>query len=286
MKQSGLGESTMKNKLMPMRSIASIGEDLVALSKMNQLGRLEATTSILSDARSGNVATNKIATNKSLFKNEYIIVFENFIMVPFDPNSESDYKEYRSIVMDEEIMKTVSVFNCKVPSEEEARKSYDALTEINRISDIPLSYKIISSDGDLMGVIMPAILEKDKDGKAIIMDFGHLFKKHYRGHSALIANSVLRKQCFKKYGCQKVIASSFHDNYNSQAIALRLGFEYIGLIKKDEGKLLINIFELTKEKFLATEFKTVKIKNLKSYIDSMPNNSSHQYFIKPFCIRN
>ncbi len=216
---------------------------------------------------------------------KYIFSFESFNMVPFNPDSEADFSDYKIIVMDEEIMQTVSLFNCSVPSEEEAKKSYEKLTEINKISDIPLSYKIMTKDSDIMGFIMPAILKKDQDGNAVVLDFGGLFRQKYRGSTALMASSIIEKQCFNVRTIDKLVASALSDNYNPQAIFLRLGFEYAGQTKKSDDGKAINVFELTRKKFSFPDFKPARIKGIKEYIDKMPEMlPSSSDFIKPFCL--
>jgi len=173
----------------------------------------------------------------------------------------------------------------KLLSEEEAKKSYEKLTEINKISDIPLSYKIMTKDSDIMGFIMPAILKKDQDGNAVVLDFGGLFRQKYRGSTALMASSIIEKQCFNVRTIDKLVASALSDNYNPQAIFLRLGFEYAGQTKKSDDGKAINVFELTRKKFSFPDFKPARIKGIKEYIDKMPEMlPSSSDFIKPFCL--
>lgn len=272
---------------MPLRSIAAVGEDLVAATKINQLEQLHAITSILDDARNLEKFSklgNPVFTKS--FKNEYIISFENFSMIPFDPDSESDYQDYKAIVADAEIMKTVSVFNCGVPNESEARKAYQALTEINHISQAPLSYKVIANDGEVMGLIMPAILQKHENKKASVLDFGCLFKKKYRGNAALIVCSAIAKQSFQVPEITKLVTSALSNNYNPQAIFLRLGFEFVGQTrKKGNEDHIINVFELTRERFNSGKSREVKIRDIRSYIDQISSNFSGGNFLKPFCVR-
>lgn len=277
----------MKDKLMPLRSIAALGEDLIAATKVNQLKQLHAINSMLGEARNSEKFLNSEdpLNAKSNFKNEYILSFENFKMLPFDPDSELDYQEYANIIFDPEIMKTVSVFNREIPTKEQAKKTYEALTEVNRLSPIPLSYKVISNDGDLMGLIMSAVLEKDEGGKVMVVDSGHLFKKKY-GHYALSVGSVLIKQCFKNANCAKMVVSALSDNYNAQAVILRLGFKHVGQVNKKEGELLINVFEISKGDFFSNESKKVRIHDLRNYIDSMSRDFSRGDFTQPFCTKH
>lgn len=220
-------------------------------------------------------------------KSEHVFSFENFTMVPFDIISKKDYEDYKSIVTDEDIMKTISLFNCKVPDDEkEIQRTYDILTEVNRLSDVPLSYKVISNDGELMGLIMSAILEKDANGEPAVVDFGHMFKKEYRGTVPLVVSSVMAKQSFKSRSVKRIIATAIADNYNAQAIILRRGFDCIGQLKKGNNGPLVNIFELTKERFFSGI--GVRIKDIKNYIDEMSkkfSNGTSQTLIKPFCTR-
>ncbi len=220
---------------------------------------------------------------------QHIIHFDNFTMVPFDPESKTDYEDYKAIVTDDEIMKTVSLFDCRsAKSEEEIESTFKILTEANRISMKPLSYKVIKKTGELMGFIMAAVLEKNQNGEPEVLDFGYMFKKEYRGTVPLIVSSVMAKQSFSISSVQKIIATAISDNHNSQAIILRRGFEYVGQIKKDNGPT-VNVLELTKAKFLSTGT-GIRMKDVRKFIDEKSKQMaleriSSQSYVAPFCAR-
>lgn len=272
---------------MPTRAIGAV-EEFAVTNQLNQLEQFQAITSMLDVARNAEqfMTMGALTANKSGYMDDYSISFENFVMLPFDPSSEEDYQDYKAIVSDAEIMKTVSVFNCRTPSDFEARKAYTALTEINKISPVPLSYKILSKENEVMGLIMPAILEKNSDGKATVLDFGCLFKRKYRGNAALIVCSALAKKSFELPEIKKLVTSALSDNYNPQAIFLRLGFEYVGqTVKKGNDEHVINVFELTRDRFFSGKSKEVKIRDIRNYIDGLAKNFSGRDFLNPFCVR-
>lgn len=274
-------------KVLPLRAISAV-EDGMSLVNLNQMEQFQAISSMLEVAKNAEqfMKIGALTANKSGYMDDYSISFENFAMVPFDPNSESDYQSYKEIVSDAEIMKTVSVFNCRTPSDFEARKAYSALTEINKLSPIPLSYKIIANDGEVMGLIMPAILEKNSDGKPTVLDFGCLFKRKYRGNAALIVCSAMAKKSFELPEIKKLVTSALSDNYNPQAIFLRLGFEYVGqTIKKDNEGHVINVFELTRDRFFSGKSREIKIRDIRNYIDGLAASFNGRDFLKPFCVR-
>lgn len=274
-------------KVMPARGIGAV-EDLAVTNQLNQFEQFQAITSMLDVARNAEqfMTIGALTANKSGYMDDYSISFENFVMLPFDPNSSEDYQIYKEIVSDAEIMKTVSVFNCRTPSDIEAKKAYSALTEINKLSLVPLSYKIVSKENEVMGLIMPAILERNSEGKPTVLDFGCLFKKKYRGNAALIVCSALAKKSFELPEIKKLVTSALSDNYNPQAIFLRLGFEYVGqTVKKGNDDHIINVFELTRERFFSGKSREVKIRDIRNYIDSLAESFAGRDFLKPFCVR-
>jgi hypothetical protein len=276
----------MKNKVMPLRAMSAIEGGMSSVG--SQFGQLHTINSIIDAAKNfrKNMNFGGLKFSKAGFMNEHVIKFENFSMVPFDPASQSDYEDYKSIVSDAEIMKTVSVFNRRVPTESEAQKVYNTLTEVNKLAKIPLSYKVVASDGDVMGFIMPAILERNSEGRASVLDFGCLFKRKYRGNAALIVCSAIAKQSFLLPEIKKLVTSALSDNYNPQAIFLRLGFEFVGqTMKEGNDGHTINVFELTRDRFFSGKLKEIKIRDIRNYIDTIASNSSSRDFLKPFCLR-
>lgn len=271
---------------MPLRAMSAIEGGMSSVG--SQFGQLHTINSIIDAAKNfrKNMNFGGLKFSKAGFMNEHVIKFENFSMVPFDPASQSDYEDYKSIVSDAEIMKTVSVFSRRVPTESEAKKSYIALTEINKLAKIPLSYKVVSKDGETMGLIMAAILEKNEDGKCSVLDYGTIFKKKYRGNAALIVSSEVRRLSFSLPEITKVITSTLSYNYNPQAILLRLGFEYVGqTLKEGSEDHAINVFELTRERFFSGKCNQIRIRDIKNHIDTIASNSSSCDFPKPFCLR-
>ena len=269
---------------MPLKANAE--NTSLTTTKLNQFEQFKMLASLI-DAAKNAEKFMRMEESSTSDKKDYIISFENFIMVPVDPDSPADYQAYRGIVADEEIMKTISIFNCKIPTEEEARKAYTALTEVNRISPIPLSYKVISNDGEVMGLIMSAVLEKNEKGEPMVLDFGHMFKKEYRGMVPLVVSSVMAKQSFSTSFVQKIIATAIADNYNAQAIILRRKFECIGQVQKENGPL-VNIYELTREKFFSAGV-GARIKDVKEYVKQISERfgvQKEKNTIKPFCTRS
>ena len=223
---------------------------------------------------------------------ENILNFKGFRLEPFDPHAkegDKDYEDFKSIVTDPEIMKTVSLFNCKIPENEEViKKTYKILTEANKLSSVSLSYKIVTPDGNLMGLVMPAILEKNEKEEIAVMDFGCMMKKEHRGSAALFACSAMAKRSFQLVNSvEKIVASALSDNYGSQAIFLRIGLEYAGQTTKENG-LQVNVYELTRENFLSPKPR-IRVSSIKNHVNEIsapkPISSSQLGFTQPLCAR-
>lgn len=284
----------MKVRAMPMpvdnatANQNQINQILTSNGQVQNISQLDQLT-ILAEATLLQEPKNNISiTDQLMYQSDegYIFSFESFKMIPFDVNSESDYQDYRSIVTDEELMKTISLFNCRVPENEaEIKRTYDILTEINKISEMPLSYRVVNNEGRLMGLIMSAVLEKNEKNQPVILDFGHMFKKDFRGTVPLMVSSVMAKQSFKIPSVQKIVATSIADNYNAQAIILRRKFECIGQIQKENGPT-VNVYELTREKFFSEGSR--RIKDVRSYVNQISGRfalSNEIDLIKPLCTR-
>ena len=170
-------------------------------------------------------------------------------LAPLNYKSKEDYKLFKEMVCDIDIMKQASLFNGNIGREEkEIRKYFFKMTESNSVYGIGL-YKILDKKENFIGLTGLGVVETTKEKEIKTLELIYYLKRPYRGQKiGFNVSQRLLEYAFKNYlELKSILGISFYNNRPSHIIMLKLGFEY--QTRKIKRGAVINYSILTRKMY-------------------------------------
>jgi len=170
-------------------------------------------------------------------------------LIPLDYKSKKDYKLFKEIVCDINIMKTSSLFDSGISkNENEIRQYFEIMSKSNFTHNIGF-YKLIDKNKNFIGISGLILINKDKNNEIETLEIGYFLKgKYYNKKIGSNIADFLVNFAFNNFKTtKKILGTALVDNIPSQIIMLKSGFKYLG--QKLKRNSIINYYSINRNDF-------------------------------------
>lgn len=181
-------------------------------------------------------------------------------ILPLNKNSENDFKFFKKVFSNRDVMSTVSLYDGGTPNNVNLIRDFKSRSITHDKYNLG-SYKLTNDSNKVMGITSLLLIKKNDKNQPTILEFEYFImpKFQFKKIGTDVAKFLIN-YAFKNFKTvRKIYATALINNIPSQIIMHRLGFKYAGKRKRKKGGV-VNLRYITPFRFYLSKFKIVKLK--------------------------